>query len=426
MNSIVLSRLKTAAALWPDISQSPLPADRWLFHVFKTRLKNAGSNDRRLITETLYGLFRHRSFLEAWCEFQKQNQSVLFKILCAAAVEGLLDEKQFFEMLEAAKLPVSEGAAFYAALISRKLPVACDSKNFSEKLSVQYSFPEWLIQRWVLIFGENELREILASLQQRPAFVIRTNTLKISRHDLMGQLKLKGYDVNESGESATAIRFEKWPHLLNDNLYRSGYLEVQDAGSQRICEIINPAPGESVLDFCAGGGGKSLALAALMKNRGKLLASDVRDWKFRELLLRARRSGVTLIRCMKMRTLLETPDFLKKFDKVIVDAPCSGSGTWRRNPDAKWRLNLDILTQHAVKQLDILKQAADYVRPGGRLYYVTCSIDPVENEEVMTAFLKYNAAWKSVPAGGDGKVWLKLQPHRNQTDGFFLGIAEKL
>ena len=221
-------------------------------------------------------------------------------------------------------------------------------------------------------------------------------------------------------------------------MFRDGRVEVQDEGSQLVALLVDARPGQAVVDYCAGAGGKTLALAARMENKGRLLALDVSAGRVDRATQRLRRAGVHNV----TRRLLEgeSDKWLKRnaasFDRVLVDAPCSGTGSWRRNPDAKWRLRPEDLTELVAKQAAILASAARLTKPGGRLVYATCSLLAAENDRQVEAFLATHAGWRVVPVAEvwtsvlgtpcptDGP-WLHLTPAQHGTDGFFAAVLER-
>ncbi|HOW88333.1 MAG TPA: RsmB/NOP family class I SAM-dependent RNA methyltransferase, partial [Candidatus Omnitrophota bacterium] len=203
------------------------------------------------------------------------------------------------------------------------------------------------------------------------------------------------------------------------------WFEVQDEGSQMICQKMDPKPGENIWDVCAGGGGKSLLLAAMMENKGRIVATDLRSFKLEELKKRAKRAGVFNIFPAELERLAELKVARKGFDKILVDAPCSGTGTLGRNPDAKWKLAPSWFEALPVEQLAILEKALPYLAKNGKLYYATCSVEAAENEKVVEKFLSAHPELRTIPCGEKGDPFFKLWPPETGTDGFFLAVFEK-
>ena len=342
--------------------------------------------------------------------YQQQNDSE-FIVLLAAGLEGLASEEIW--------------AALNVSVSLEKLKTYTFPSSASRKdLSVRYSCPEWLLKKWTQQFGSEATQKLLESIQNRPPFMIRTNTLKISRDALIERLAKQGLEVSKT-ESATGILFKERANLFDSDEFREGLFEVQDDGSQQICEKILPAQGELVWDVCAGAGGKTLALAAMMKDKGRIIATDIRQKKMEDLRKRAKRAGVSNIFPADLNRMDEIHVIRKGLDKIVVDAPCSGTGTLRRNPDAKWKLKESIFSEYPKQQTQIIEQSLPRLKPGGRLFYITCSLEPEENEEVVKGILQAHPELHLVPEPGSEKGFFQLRPDKNGTDGFFLAILEK-
>lgn len=403
----ISSQLRAAAELWDLIKNSAQPADRFLGNYFHRYRKKFGSRDRRFLSEIIYSLFRNKLFLETWAAACKETSSQSLVFL-AASLEGLIT-------------PSDVGAPFMA-------PGASDVMNHAPtttNLSIRYSCPEWLLQKWTRQFGEEETRELLEAIQKRPPFVIRTNTLKISRDKLIERLQKKGFQVSMTGHSATGILFQERANLFGSEEFREGLFEVQDDGSQQVCERMDAKPGEVVWDVCAGAGGKSLALAAAMQNKGRIIATDIRQKKLEDLRKRAKRAGVTNIFPADLERMGEIKAIRSGIDKIVVDAPCSGTGTLRRNPDAKWRLKENIFAAYQRDQVQIVEKTLPYLKIGGRLFYITCSLEPEENEQVMREILQTHPGLRIVASPRSKDGFFRVVPHKHNTDGFFLAVAEK-
>jgi 16S rRNA (cytosine967-C5)-methyltransferase len=258
-------------------------------------------------------------------------------------------------------------------------------------------------------------------LLTRAPLDIRANRLRITREDLALRLPVPA----EPGPAPDALRLptgtpvESWPE------FAAGLFEVQDAGSQLVCTAIAAVPGETVVDLCAGGGGKTLALAAMMANQGRLIACDIDRTRLSHLPQRAARAGAT-VECRLLdggRERDALRDLAGTVDAVLVDAPCSGTGTWRRNPEARWRLNPALIARYAATQAHVLDLAAGLARPGGRIGFITCSLLDAEGTDGVTAFLARYPGWRAVPPAlslgrAHGSGW-RLTPGHDRTDGFF-------
>jgi 16S rRNA (cytosine967-C5)-methyltransferase len=267
---------------------------------------------------------------------------------------------------------------------------------------------------------------------------IRVNALKADRAAALRALKAEKVEAQPTSLSPFGLRVAGRPPLASLEVFKSGAIEVQDEGSQLVALLTDARPGQRVVDFCAGAGGKTLALAAQMKNKGHIVACDVLEGRIMRASTRLRRAGVHNVERRALSS--ERDPWVKRhaaaFDRVLVDAPCSGSGTWRRNPDQKWRLMPSDLEELIVLQESILKSAARLVKQGGRLVYATCALLPGENEGQIRRFLETHdkfrivpvaEVWKTViggecPATGD---FLRLSPARHGTDGFFVAVLER-
>ncbi len=304
------------------------------------------------------------------------------------------------------------------------------------------NFPPWLENSLKSVFGEN-LRDEMAALCQRAPIDLRVNTLKCDRTKLLDtfvkfgatatSLSPIGLRVPPAGIDARNVNVEAEPaHGL-------GWFEVQDEASQIAVLLAGAKPGQRVLDLCAGAGGKTLGLAAVMKNEGTIIAHDRDKHRLRPIFERIGRSGATNIEVLPYDEGIKL-EKLGPFDLVVADAPCTGSGTWRRKPDAKWRLQPKQLTIRIKEQVDVLDQAASLVKVGGTLAYFTCSLLPEENTKQVAEFLSshrdfkimpYGAMWKAnigteVPVSADGsEETLLLSPVRHHTDGFFVGLMQR-
>jgi 16S rRNA (cytosine967-C5)-methyltransferase len=413
------SQLNAAAELWELIKNTAQPADRFLGNFFHQHRKKFGSRDRRILSEIIYSLFRNKLFLETWAEACGQKDS-RFLVLMAAFMEGQITEEIFGEEITG----FSKGGLKHLAksLQEKLLP---EEISGEQETIIRYSCPEWLYKKWHKQFGEEETKKLLESMQKRPPFVVRTNTLKISREKLISRLNTQGFQVSKTERTQTGVLFKERANLFDSNEFQEGFLEVQDEGSQEVCEMIEPKPGETVWDVCAGGGGKSLAIAAIMQNKGRIIATDIRHKKLDDLRKRAKRAGVTNIFPADLDRMDDIKSIKGGVDKIVVDAPCTGTGTLRRNPDAKWKLKPELFEKYQNDQVEIVEKALPYLKPGGRLFYITCSLESEENEGVMERVLKAHPELKQItyPRSRDG--FFRVRPDKHGTDGFFLAIAEK-
>jgi 16S rRNA (cytosine967-C5)-methyltransferase len=286
-------------------------------------------------------------------------------------------------------------------------------------------------------FGE-ALPEAMQALSQEAPVDLRVNTLKCPGvAELIHALDKEGYTASPTPHSPVGVRLHQRFAAFNTQAFKDGWFEMQDEGSQIAALLVEAKPGEKVIDFCAGAGGKTLAIAATMQNKGRILAWDSSAARLKQMQKRLARAGVSNVVTHVLAD--ESDPFIKRHkdsaDWVVVDAPCSGSGTWRRNPDLKWRFTPEDLQEVKALQASILASAARLVRPGGRLVYITCSVFPDENLQQVKQFIETHARFKVAPVG---KIWntlakeseggiphLRLSPHEDGTDGFFAVVLTR-
>lgn len=395
----------------------------------------AGGGDRRAIRALVYGVVRQRRALAWWLE--RSGAPVTGRSLLLAAL-ALLDR------MEPAAIAAAFGADKYAAgalddgeraLIETL--AGRDIHHADQPRDVWLNYPAWLDPALEAAFGP-ALADELTALSAEASVDLRVNTLKGDRAAAIARLADDGIEAVPTPLSPVGLRLPGRVQLGQGRAWKDGLVEVQDEGSQLVALLTDAEPGAAVLDLCAGAGGKTLALAAAMRNRGRLVACDASEARLRQIRPRLARAGVTIVQEQVIAD--ETDPWLSgeasAFDRVLVDAPCSGSGAWRRHPEAKLMLMPETLSGMAALQRRLLAAAAALVRPGGRLIYATCSILPDENGAVVDAFLADHPAFREVPVEG---IWprvatgdypgdggrLMLTPHRHGTDGFFAAVLER-
>jgi 16S rRNA (cytosine967-C5)-methyltransferase len=419
------ARIEAAIALLQAIDERRGPADDLVGEYFR-RHRFAGVKDRAAISEHIYAVLRQRAVLDWWIDrlgrgdLAADARRRLFAALVLVQgwtppqIERACDGDRFRpERLASAE------RALVAALVDQTLE--------------HPAMPDYLRR----VFGDTLGRE-MAALGGPAALDLRVNQLKGDRLTAKIALEGEGVKAEETRYSPYGLRvFDRIP-LATLETFRSGLIEVQDEGSQLAALLADARSGMRVVDFCAGAGGKTLALAAAMNNRGHLIACDVSEKRLERATQRLRRAGVSIV---QRRVLTSERDkWVKRhaagFDRVFVDAPCTGTGTWRRNPDAKWRLSENDIAELTELQHSILESAARLVAPGGRLVYATCSFLREENEAQIERFLAgapdfaplpIASVWRATiggkpPSAGDV---LRLTPARHGTDGFFVAICER-
>ena len=359
--------------------------------------KQWGSRDRGFIAETVYDMVRH------WRLINTVNGN-----------DFTQPNPKYFDALLQVYLFLIKEQEYYFEWQTRldKAKILENYKKAQNQAEVLYSVPNWIHQKGNNQYGNTWLNE-LKSLNEPAPLVIRINTLKNSLKNIEDQLTEEEVVFAESEVTPNALILQKRINVFATELFKEGFVEVQDEGSQVIGDFCKVKPGMRVIDACAGAGGKSMQLAALMENKGKLIAMDVEQWKLDECKKRARRAGAFNIE----PRLIEGSKTIKKLensaDVVLLDVPCTGTGVLRRNPDAKWKLNPEFLEKVKTMQYEIFRDYSKMVKPGGHLIYSTCSIFMDENQHQVEVFLKENAGFMVE----EEKI---LTPFMNGTDGFYM------
>ncbi len=282
--------------------------------------------------------------------------------------------------------------------------------------AIRHSVPNWLFEFGVSQLGKEQWINQLEQMNYEAPFFIRTNELKTNRDDLIKALSAEGIEAIAVPGSAVALQLPR-SNVFKTESFKNGYFEVQDIHSQKVSDILDPKPGERIIDACAGGGGKTLHIAALMKNKGQLVAMDTHSKKLENLKLRARRAGVFNTEVRVIEGSKDVKRLKASADRLLLDVPCTGSGVFRRNPDARWRLTLDKIENLQKIQLEILTEYSSMLKPGGTLVYSTCSLFPCENQEVVTKFLSQNETTfsKAPEDTNEAQLWCS----KDGGDGFY-------
>lgn len=410
-----------AEALLQIILEGPPPADRRMDRYFREH-KKLGRNDRGFVAETVYGCLRHLLVLR-----HIAGEKASYAALVAAE---LLLQGNPADALRDSRLT---GDQHWNLNHLAKRVEQLDPTQLPHH--VQANLPTWLFERLSIQIGAQEALQLAHALNQPATLDIRVNTLKTDRPSLQKQLSEEGADMQPTPYSPIGLRREKRAALFNTRAFAEGLFEVQDEGSQLISLLTEAMRKEMAIDFCAGGGGKTLAMGAMMQASGTLYACDVHDRRLKEIKPRLARAGLSNVRTVVIDNERD-PRIMRlkgKMHRVLVDAPCSGTGTLRRNPDIKWRnIDFDELT---ALQARILESAARLVRPGGRLVYATCSLLDEENGAIVRNFLAQHPEFELLSAkdillrqGADVPLddeMMRLYPHRHGTDGFFAAAMQR-
>jgi 16S rRNA (cytosine967-C5)-methyltransferase len=408
--------LLDAAAALTGMLPFTQPADVALSKFFRSRPK-LGGRDRAFIAEAAYGVIRHLRSLEHLTEGRNPRRLLLAWL----ARHGGHNLREFDAL---ATPPEQSWLKDIKAASLDALPEA-----------LRMDLPDWLHDILISRFGD-ELPTLMASLNRPATLDLRVNTLRMSREAVQAQLTADGIAAEPTPYSPLGLRLKGKPALNRYPLFLDGVIEVQDEGSQLLALLTGARRGEMVCDFCAGAGGKTLALGALMHNSGRLYAFDIAEKRLANLKPRLARSGLSNVQPQLLAHERDTKvkRLAGKLDRVLVDAPCSGLGTLRRNPDLKWRQTPQSVSELTAKQSAILASAASLVKPGGRLLYATCSLLADENEAIVEAFLASHADFHLLPAKDalaaagiplDMGDTLRLDPLHHGTDGFFAAILER-
>ncbi len=392
------------------------PADREVSAFFREH-KALGAKDRAILAETTFRVLRQRLVLQ---HLAQSGQGPLARRLVLLAWQG-----------SDAYLKAAVTEAEWAWLQQVR---ALDVASLPER--VRANMPPWLLERLQSVLGQG-LWPFLQAMEEPAPLDLRVNTFKAKREAVLAEFEAQGFPCESTPHSPLGIRLQGKPALNRLDVFNRGDVEVQDEGSQLLALLTDAHRGEMVVDFCAGAGGKTLALGAAMRNTGRLYAFDTSGHRLAALKPRLSRSGLSNVHPVQIGH--ERDDRIEgvagKFDRVLVDAPCSGLGTLRRNPDLKWRQKPESVTELAALQQAILASASRLLKPGGRLVYATCSVLPEENEATVQDFLAAHPDFEAVDAaqelarlkvpeaaflceGGHLRLW----PHRHGTDGFFAAV----
>jgi 16S rRNA (cytosine967-C5)-methyltransferase len=418
--------IRQAAMLLSNLLDFNSPADAKLSEFFRNN-RELGTKERAFVAESVYGVLRRLRYLSAITASEEGDADDARKLILAWLLR--IEGKSIRELDNV----LSEQQKEWAVAIKAK-----STEDFP--LAVQADVRDWLWDKLVAQYGEAEALKICRSMFEQASLDLRVNTIKDNREEVLRRMIAENTNNENTIEttpySPIGIRMPARLGINKHVLFTEGKIEVQDEGSQLLTYLVAPKRGQMIADFCAGAGGKTLAVGALMKNTGRLYAFDVSEKRLNNLGQRLKRSGLSNLHAQVITS--ENDAKLKrlngKFDRVLVDAPCTGLGTLRRNPDLKWRQTEQAVTEMNLKQASILARAAKLVKAGGRLIYATCSLLRDENEAIVEGFLGSHLDFKIIPANQilaqqqidlDTGEFLKLLPHLHGTDGFFAAVFEK-
>lgn len=369
-------------------------ADKVLEKIFKDH-REWGARDRRFIAETFYECVRW--WRKYWFLLNEEVSSDKLSLLRLWAIHWLLTDQNIPDWPELKEI--------------KEIDVRQRLRETKTHDAIVQSIPDWLHEMGIQELGER-WNPILKALNQTASVDLRCNTLKINRDDLRAQLLKESVDTDLIQSVPNALTLKERRNVFTLSAFKEGFFEVQDRSSQCVAPFLEVVPGQRIIDACAGGGGKSLHLGALLKNKGKLIAMDIYDWKLKELRNRAIRNGIDIIETRHIDSSKVVKRLNASADRVLLDVPCSGVGVLRRNPDAKWKLTKQKIENLQQTQKEILDTYSDMTKVGGKLVYATCSVFPSENERQIEWFLAKNPSWIL-------EEQLRLDPDQKQGDGFF-------
>lgn len=373
-------------------------ADKVIERLLKKN-KKWGSQDRAVVSEIFYNIIRWKKRLEYYMGEGVKPGNV-YKLIIAYLLWSKTHYKKFEEF---------DGVKTADILTKLK-------KGTVPTKSIEYSIPDWLAETLEKELGPKWEKEMQALNEQAPT-VLRVNTLKTTAKQLINELKEENVHAFQLKDLSTAVQLEEKKNVFLTSVFKEGFFEVQDSGSQMISNFLDVKPGMRVVDACAGAGGKTLHLAAIMENKGQIIGLDIHGWKLAELKRRAKRAGAHNIETREISDNKVIKRLHEKADRLLIDAPCSGLGVLRRNPDSKWKIDQDFIDRIKNEQKTILQDYSKILKVGGQMVYATCSILPSENEKQVELFLQNNPNYHLIK---DKKVL----PSQG-SDGFYMALIER-
>ena len=397
---------------------------------------NIDERDYNFIKEITTGVIRNRTYLDYVVKINsrvkiKRIHKIILSILEMAIyqmyfLDKVPDYSIVDESVNLAKIYGNRGSISFTngilRSISKKDAPQVKIEDSIDNLSTFYSHPKFYTEYFYNNYGEEFTKKLLKANNEMPPFTIRVNTLKTSKSDLMNNLKELGFEIEETVYD-NALNILNPKGIIDTKYFDEGHFYIQDLGSILVASFLKPRENSSLLDLCAAPGGKTTHLAELMNNTGEIMACDKSQGKIKLIQENAKRLGVKNIETRVNDARVLNKDFIDKFDYVLVDAPCSGTGLYRKKPDIKWNKDLEDIKSLAEIQVEILDKAKDYVKNGGELLYSTCSLSKIENEDVVNKFLENNKNFKIKKLRN--KEVLKLFPSTDGSDGFSITLMEK-
>jgi len=413
MSSLTNSERKNRVRLHPNLLKACIEGLRQIFtdgkhadSVVNNLLKSNpkwGSSDRKFIAETIYDMVRWwRKLWYLTGQEPNLTNAGLWK-LCGVY---LISKNMYLPAWE-------EFENINADVVHDRLDKAEAIRVIRE------SIPDWLDEIAAEELGDEVWESEITELNKQADFVIRANTLKVSRSSLQKALREEETETTVLPNHSDALVVNERKRIFTTQCFQDGWFEVQDASSQEVAYFMELTPGMRVIDACAGGGGKSLHMAALLQNKGRIIALDIFEWKLKELSRRAKRAGVSIIETRLIESSKTIKRLAEQADRVLIDAPCSGIGVLKRNPDIKWKLSAESIASIRGEQAKILSDYCVMVKKGGKIIYATCSILPSENEMIVDKFLEEHSNFKKVKEK-------RILPSESGFDGFYMAMMERV
>lgn len=408
---------------------------------------NLSDLDRRFFTELVYGVVRRKNYLDAVIVYLtkrpiKKLSSLVVEILRLGIyqiiyMDKVPDNAAVNESVKLAKKLTKGLSGFVNAVLRNTLRnlenlyVDALAKNELEAISYTYNQPLWLVKYWKKSIGKEAMLNLFQWFNEQPLLTARVNTLKISLNDCKEALKELGWEVKSNDYVKEALHIVKHVGKLEDcELVKNGSLTFMDVASMLVAHVVSPEPGDKILDTCAAPGGKTMHMAALMSNKGQIIAGDIHEHKLQLMEDNAKRLGVSIVKTRLQDASCLSDSYKAAFDKILVDAPCSGLGILQKKLDMRWRKEESLLQTLPELQGKILESAAQALKPGGILVYSTCTINPLENESVVYTFLKKHPEFTLddvsdyIPLTSRDKM-VTTNPAKDGMDGFFMARLRK-
>ena len=408
---------------------------------------NISDQEKGLATELIYGIIENKYYLnyiiDKLSKIKSKKMSTYVKISLWLGIYQILfldsikDHAAVNESVNLIKKYDKKSSGFVNAILRNVLRqkdsiMEIKDKDINDELSIKYSYNPWIVEKWIKDFGQEFTEDLLDANAEKPNLYIRTNTLKISRDELIGKLAKEGIKCTKVNGIDEAIMVQNLKNIEGNELFKLGYFTIQDISSMLVGKIANPEKDSKVLDICSAPGGKTTHVATIMENTGQVIARDVFDHKLKLIKSTVNRLGLTNVSIENRDALKLDDNSIDKFDYVLADVPCSGLGIIRRKPEIKFKEGSELSGLPDI-QIKILNNASKYVKENGTLIYSTCTIHDEENIDVVEQFLKENKNFELVPIeninidlDNQEKGYIKIYPNIHGMDGFFIAKLKRI